>query len=220
MSATFADLSLAAYCPRKLYYARREDRTPPPVADDARALAARYPDLLLASDTALGTYDLAVSPATFRASLRRARDRIDRWSALVDPAETDVLVEGRRARGRIDKVLADPPAPALVSPGEPPETGVWEPQSVRAVAAAKALAWREQRPVETAFVEYPRYGTIRRLHLTGERRGAYRRALDALREMDGPPPRLHDDAKCGSCEYADQCGVRTRSLRSLLSPTG
>lgn len=220
MPVTFADLSLAAYCPRKLYYARREDRTPPPAADRARALATQYPDLLLASDVALETHDLAVDPAAFRRSLRRARDRLDRWDGLVDPAETDVVVEGRHARGRIDKVLADPPAPVRVSPGEPPDNGVWEPQSVGAVAAAKALAWRERRPVETAYVEYPRYGVVRRIHLTGERKGAYRRALDALREMAGPPPRLHDDAKCGSCEYAERCGVRTRSLRSLLSPTG
>mgnify|MGYP000536634911 CR=1 FL=1 len=34
-----------------------------------------------------------------------------------------------------------PPTPTIVSPGDPPDAGVWKPHSVQAVAAAKALAW-------------------------------------------------------------------------------
>lgn len=216
----FADLALAAYCPRKCYYRRRDARETPPVQDRARDLAGRYPTLLVASDAALASLDLAVPPAAFRRALSRTRDRLDAWSSIVDPPERDVFLSGRTARGRVQKVLYDPLAPVLVSPGEPPETGVWTPQSVRATAAAAALAWREQRSVEVAFVEYPRHGVIRRITVSGRRRGEFRRALDAVRALDGPPPRLHDDAKCGACEYADQCGVQTRSLRSLLAPGG
>lgn len=216
----FADLALATYCPRQLYYARRDDREPPPEAARARELAGRYPDLRVASDTALSTLDLAVPPAEFRHGLERAAGRLDRWADLVDPAETDVFLRGKDAHGRVAKTLADPPAPSLVSPGDPPPTGVWAPQSVRATAAALALSWREGTPVECAFVEYPRHGVVRRVKLTGARRGAYRRALASVRSMEGPPERLHDDAKCAACEYAHDCGVETRSLRSLLSPTG
>lgn len=214
---TFGDLATATYCQRKLYYARREDdRSPPARATEARRLAGQYPDLLVASDTALQTFDLAVPPETFRENLERAATRYDRWSDLVAPPETNVLVTGKDCRGRIHKILADPAVPVLVSPGRPPDQGVWAPQGVRAVAAAKALSWRERRQVEVAFVEYPFHGIVRRVALTTRRIAAYRRMLRAVRSLDGPPPRIHDDAKCGACEYRASCGVQTRSLRSLL----
>ncbi|MFB6094329.1 MAG: hypothetical protein ABEJ77_05255 [Halanaeroarchaeum sp.] len=212
-----SDLALAAFCPRQLYYARRGDRTPPPAAAAARELAHSYPALLVASDAAIRTHDVALEPAAYREALASTRDRVPDWDALVDPPETDVLLEGREVIGRLDKVIDDPLAPVLVSPGTPPETGVWRPQSVRAVGAAAALAWREGSAVETAFVEYPRHGVIRRLSIGTRRRAAYRRTLRTVQEMAGPPPRRRDRERCESCEYAAECGVRTRSLRSLLA---
>lgn len=214
---SLSDLAVAAYCPRKLYYARRGDRSTPAAAERARELSRSYSTLTVASDAALASMDLAVSPDTYRARLERLRTRLEAWESLVDPPETDVYVRGKDVHGRLGKIVADPLAPVHVSPGAPPETGVWEPQSVRAVAAAKALAWREESPVETAYVEYPRHGVVRRIPLTTRRKAAYRRALRAVRALDGPPPRLHDDGKCDACEYADDCGVATRSLRSMLS---
>ncbi|MFB6134362.1 MAG: hypothetical protein ABEJ55_05185 [Halanaeroarchaeum sp.] len=215
-----SDVAMAAYCPRKLYYARTGDRSPPPEYDRALELSRSYPALLGASDAALSTMGLAVEPAEYRRRLARARDRLDSWTDLVDPAAVDVSVTGKDVHGRIPKVLDDPPTPVLVSPGEPPENGVWEPQSVRAVGAAKALAWRERTPVEWAVVEYPLSGVVRRVDLTTRKRAAFRRAVRAARAIDAPPPRLHDGAKCEACGVAERCGVRTRSLRSLLSVSG
>jgi CRISPR-associated exonuclease Cas4 len=219
-SVPFSDLAIAAYCPRKLFYARQDDRTPPDVTERARDLSRSYPDLLVASDVALSSMGLAVDPAAFRQALERSRDRLVAWESLVTPAETDVFVRGKDVHGRLGKVLDDPVAPVLVSPGAPPESGIWHPQSVRSVAAAKALAWREETPVEAAFVEYPLHGTVRRVSITTRRKADYRRTLRAVRALDGPPPRRHDDSKCASCEYAGECGVKTRSLRSLLSVSG
>lgn len=210
----FSDLALATYCPRKLYYRRREaSRGDPPVAAQARSLAANYGRLRSGEP---GTYAaaLAVAPQVARERLDRAADRFDAFPDLVDPAESTVLVRGKDALGRVDKIL--PGAVSVVSPGDPPDEGVWKPQSVRAVAAAKAVSWREGEHITTAFVEYPRHGVIRKLALTGRRSAAYRRALRTVRALDGPPARLHDDAKCASCEYQSSCGVKTRTLRSLL----
>ncbi|HMB51380.1 MAG TPA: hypothetical protein VKM69_12040, partial [Natronoarchaeum rubrum] len=116
----------------------------------------------------------------------------------------------------VHKLLDNPPRPSLISAGSPPEQGVWEAQSVHAVAAAKALAWEREQPVERAYVEYPAHGVVRPIDLTVRRKARYRKAIRTLESIDGPPPRLRDDAKCDSCEYADECGVRTRSLRSML----
>jgi CRISPR-associated exonuclease Cas4 len=88
---------------------------------------------------------------------------------------------------------------------------------VKAVGAAKALAWERETAVDRAYVEYPRHGVIRSVSLSTRNKAAYRRTLRAVRSMDGPPPRVDDDSKCDSCRFAEQCGVRTRSLKSLLT---
>ncbi|WP_439027862.1 CRISPR-associated protein Cas4 [Haloarchaeobius sp. DT45] len=212
----FSDLRLATYCPRKLYYARRGDREPPDEVAEIRELAFRYRDLLNATDAELRALPIERTPATYRRTLRRTRARIDRFDALCDPADRDVFLTGQNCRGIAQKVLSNPPEPALVSPGTPPENGIWEPQSVWAVAAAKALAWETGQPVARAFVEYPAVGEIRAVRMTGGRKAAFQRARRTLDAIDGPPPRLRNSPKCDSCEYATECGVKTRSLRSLL----
>ncbi len=212
----FSELALATYCPRKLYYQQQHGWDPPDVSD-RRALAFRYPELVDADDATLSALPIDLPPATYRERLATARDRVDEWSSLADPDRRDVLLTGREARGIAHKVIdGDPPIPSLVFTGTPPDEGVWTSQTVRVVAAAKALAWECQREVPRAYVEYPTHGVIRPVRLTTRRKAAYRKAVRAVESLDGPPPRLRNRAKCDPCEYADECGVRTRSLRSLL----
>jgi CRISPR-associated exonuclease Cas4 len=213
---TFREVETAAYCPRKLYYRRRSG--PPDVPDEVaacRSLAFEY-ERLLTDDAALLAAPVEVSPTTFRSRLGTARARLDCWDALVDPPEREAMLEGRDVRGVAHKLLEEPLAPSLVFAGRPPETGVWEPQSVRLVAAAKALAWERQRSVDRAFAEYPAYGVVREVSLSTRRKAAYREALRTADSVDAPPARTDDDAKCAPCEFREGCGVRTRSLRSLL----
>ncbi len=217
----FTDLETSAYCPRKLYYRRtRGDEEPPEEAAEAarriREIAFRYPELL--DPTSEMPPEVEATPTQFRTRLSCARERFDHevWSGLAEPDARDVFLEGKEARGIAHKVFGDPPTPSLVFAGEPPDRGVWEPQGVRAVAAAKALAWERQRPVERAFAEYPAYGVVREVRLTTRRKAAYRRAVRVAESMDGPPARVDSDGKCRACEYRATCGTRTRSLRSLL----
>ena len=212
----FGDLRTAAYCPRKCYYRQRDDdRDPPPEVERRRDLAFRYPDLL--DDADLAGEPIAVTPTQYRSNLSCAKARFDAFDALCRPDARDVFLTGRECRGIAQKVLElESPTPSLLSTGSPPENGVWHPQTVYAVAAAKALAFERETPVERAFVEYPTHGIVREVPLTTRRKAAYRGAVRTLESIDGPPPRLDDDAKCEPCEYHEECGVRTRSLRSLL----
>lgn len=222
MTHAFSALGTAAYCLRQCYYARREGdlETVPEAVQRVRELAYRYDELLAADDAALREAPLAVSPIRFRRNLGRARARLDRFDELVDPARRDVYLEGRDAHGVAHKVLAggdgEPPLPSLVSPGSPPDRGVYEPQSVRAVAAAKALAAERERPIERVLYEFPAYGIVRTVRLSTRRKAGYRRTIRALDAMDGPPPRVDDDGKCEPCRYRAECGVPTRTLRSKL----
>jgi CRISPR-associated exonuclease Cas4 len=221
-----SDLATAAYCPRQLYYQRSDDdREPPDEARDRQNLAFRYDELRQADDASLRDTPIDIFPDEYRARLERLSSRDD-WTQLVEPTETRVYLRGRDCHGMAYKLLAGrgdessedaaPPIPTLVSPGDPPENGVWHRQTVRAVGLAKALAWEEKREVPRALVEYPAHAVVREVRLTTRKKAAYREALRVARSIDGPPPRLRDTSKCESCDYRDQCGVKTRSLRSLL----
>ncbi|MFB6139961.1 MAG: hypothetical protein ABEJ26_05955 [Halosimplex sp.] len=215
---TFRDVSTAAYCPRKLYYRHRDPAADEGVPQRVRArrdLAFRYPELL-DSDPEVQAAPIEVTPTQYRSRLGRLRARLDAWDALTDPAGREVFLEGRECRGVAHKVLEDPVRPSLVFAGAPPEAGAWEPQTVRLVAAAKALAWERETTVESAFAEYPAYGVIRRIPLTTRRKATYRSAVRTADAIDGPPSRTPNREKCSPCDYRERCGVRTRSLRSML----
>jgi CRISPR-associated exonuclease Cas4 len=214
---TFREVAVAAYCPRKLYYRRRASEAElgaPPEVERIRALAHRYPELL-ADGAALERAPIDVTPTQLRSRLGAAKARLDAWEALADPPARDVLVDGADCRGRIHKRLPGPSL-SLVFAGEPPEHGVWHPQTVRLVAAARALADEREAPVERVYAEYPAHGVVRAVRVDRRRRGAYRAALRTARSIDGPPARTQQTAKCEPCDFADRCGVSTASLLSKL----
>ncbi|MFA1612148.1 hypothetical protein [Halobellus rubicundus] len=249
----FSHLARAAYCPRQLYYARRDDDLSPPEDVAAvRDLAFAYDRLRGMRDERLADRPIAVPPAEYRANLATVAERDD-YAALAEPAVRDAFLRGRDCHGIAHKVIGvDPegaaeagsgadgasddvdagddgansvadgdrngvsPTPVVISPGAPPERGVWEPQRVRAVAAAKALAWERERDIPTALVEYPAHGVVRTVRLTTRNKSAYRRVLWTVRSMSGVPSRTHEKSKCEACEYRGACGTKTRSLKTML----
>lgn len=216
----FRDIETAAYCPRKLYYRRcsPDEVEVPDVVGQRREIAFEYERLLEDSDR-LRELPLAVTPTQFRSRLGCVRARLDRWDDLVDPVETRTFLAGRECRGIVHKLLrseSEPPSLSMVFAGEPPDRGVWKPQSARLVAAAKALSWEEKTAVRSVYAEYPAWGVIRRIEVGPRRTGAYREAVRIADSIDGPPARIRNEARCEPCEFRPECGVRSRSVRSLL----
>ncbi|ERG89198.1 MAG: hypothetical protein J07HX5_01352 [halophilic archaeon J07HX5] len=212
---TFRDLETAVYCPRKLYYRRRAgDTSAVPDGDrPCRELAFEY-ERLLANTDHLREAPIVPTPTQYRSRLGRAKARLN-WQRLVDPVEHEVVVTGRECCGIVDKLLAGPTV-SLVFTGRPPAVGVRASQSVRLVAAAMALAHEYETTVDTTVAEYPAYGVIRPVDITPPRRAAYHEALAVADAVDGPPSRTQAGSKCKACAYSGRCGVRTRSLTSLL----
>jgi len=213
----FREVETAAYCPRKLYYRLRSPaESTPETVERRRELAFEY-ERLLSDDRALRRAPIEVTPTTFRSRLGCARASFDCWDELVDPPERELFVRGRECQGIVHKLIeTDPPTLSLCFGGRPPERGVWEPQSVRLMAAAKALSWEREQSVTRAFAEYPAYGVIREVEVDARRVAAYRAAVRTADAIDGPPARVDNRSKCTPCEFRADCGVRTRSLRSLL----
>ena len=216
---SFRDVETAAYCPRKLYYRRKspDDVDVPAEVEQVRELAFKY-ETLLASDEPLEEAPLDVTPTQFRSNLGCARASLDCWDDLTAPARSNVFVSGRECYGIVHKIIeSDAPSLSLVFAGKPPKQGVWEPQSVRLMAAAKALSWEREQAVERVYAEYPAHGVVREIDVDTRRSAAYRMAVRTADAIDGPPARTKQRSKCEPCEYLERCGVRTRSLRSLLN---
>ncbi|WP_336327857.1 CRISPR-associated protein Cas4 [Halovenus sp. HT40] len=213
----FRDIETATYCPRKLYYRKRDpdEKEIPEIVGERRQIAYEY-ESLLADDEAVRNAPLEVTPTQFRSRLGCARAKLDRWDELADPPEREAFLSGRECRGIVHKRLTDPPSLSLVFAGQPPENGIWRPQSARLVAGAKALSWEEETAVESVYAEYPAYGVIRQVGIDARRTAAYREAVRIADSIDGPPARIGNESKCTPCEYRGECGVKTRSLRSLL----
>lgn len=214
----FRDVETAAYCPRKLYYRKRSPETDstPESVQKRRELAFEY-DRLLSGERELRQEPIEVTPTTFRSRIGCTRASLDCWDELADPTARDVFVRGRECQGVVHKVLeTEPPTLSLCFGGRPPGQGVWKPQSVRLVAAAKALSWERELEIERAFAEYPAHGVVREVEMSTRRVAAYRAAVRTADAIDGPPPRTSNRSKCEPCGFRADCGVKTRSLRSLL----
>ncbi len=214
----FRAVETAAYCPRKLYYRRQspEEISIPDAVEQRRELAFNY-EHLLADEDALAEAPLEVTPTQFRSRVGCAKAKFPEWEQLVNPADRDTYLRGRDCHGIAHKLLnTDDPSLSMVFAGEPPETGVWKPQSVKLMAAAKALSWELQEEIQFVFAEYPAYGVIRRVPVDARRTADYREAVRVADSIDGPPARVTNRSKCQHCEFAGQCGVKTRSVRSLL----
>lgn len=213
---TVSALSLGAYCLRKLHYRQECGWDDGADQTTTRSLASKYPALLSGR---VPRNRLGSNPDSVAAALRGSRDRLPAvWPTLRDTAPSRNRLQGQDCSGIAARVIdTDPPVPTFLSSGQPPAEGVWHRHSVRAVGLAKALAWERHCTVARTLVEYPRFGVIRSVPLTGRRRAAFRRVLRAVKTMDDPPSRTDDTAKCESCEFRDRCGVRSRSLRSRLT---
>ena len=217
---SFRDIEAAAYCPRKLYYRRTapKEEERPAIVGKRREIAFEY-DQLLDDRNRLRSAPIEVTPTQFRSRLGCAQAKLDSWDELLDPKDAEVFLSGRECRGIAHKILSpesDSPSLSLVFAGQPPENGIWKPQSVRLMAAAKALSWEEKTAVETVYAEYPAYGVIRKVDVDARRTAAYREAVRIADSIGGPPARIKNESKCEPCEFRPQCGVKSRSLRSLL----
>lgn len=214
----------SAYCRRQAYYRMRDEPPEPsPEQQAVRELAYHYPEFLESpSETQreLGHPDLNQDALE---SLRVARQELSEWREIARPAREEHYVEGDHLHGTTDKVVrvsgedgGEEYAASLVKAGSPPRNGVWRPTRVEAAAAARLLEY-EFPTASRAYVEYPRYGVIRCVGLGVRDYRVLERTLEALEfAEDRVPSRTRNRAKCRSCSYREECGVRTESLISML----
>lgn len=221
-----SEVRRAVYCGRQAYYESRRDacRVPSPETRVLREVAYVYPTLVESPEEALRhaeeTAGVSVSLDLTDAAdkLAEVRDKNpERWEAVAYPDREEHHFEGESLRGTVDKLSFDGGAlVSLVKTGTPPRNGVWGSERVEA-AAFKRLVSRIHDVGGVVF-EYPRVGALRRVDVGRDDVRALERALETLEDIkeDVPPSRTDNRSKCESCDFREECGVKTKSVLTRL----
>lgn len=228
MSFHVSEVRNAIYCGRQAYYeARREAcRLPSPETRILRELAYVYPILAdspddalrRAEDTAGVSVSLDISGAADALAERRD-DNPELWDVVARPDREERYLENERLRGTVDKLSFDDDGGAvasLVKTGTPPANGVWSSERVEAAAIHELVS--TSYDVSCVVVEYPRVGALRRVEVGSDDERTLERAIETLEEIEKgvPPSRTDNRSKCESCDFKEECGVKTKSVLTRL----
>lgn len=198
---------------------------PSPETRVLREVAYLYPTVVESPDDAIqracnvAGVEVALELSEAAERLSGARDeRPSVWDDVAHPDREERYIEGDRLCGTVDKMSFgdDGVTVSVVKTGEPPRNGVWSTDRVEAAAVRRIVS--SVHDFRRVIIEYPRVGAVREVEVGRDDERTLERALDTLEEIDDgvPPSRTDDRAKCGPCDFSDECGVETRSVLRRL----
>lgn len=166
------------------------------------------------------------------------RDSISRIASvprdLITPCDIEVELRSDRLglSGVLDRLVRPEPQrrgllgmllggedqliPSVVRTGRSPVEGVWRRDRIQLAGYAMLLEEHFGVGVSTGQVEYVREGEIRRVHIRGMDRSRALWVRDRVREIRGGEIPDVNGEKCGSCEMAGICGVRSSVVSRML----
>jgi len=222
-----SEVRRAVYCGRQAYYESQREacRVPSPETRVLREVAYLYPTVVESPDDALRraeeTADVSTSLDLTDAAEALAEVREDEpelWEAVAHPDREERYFDGGSLRGTVDKLSFgdDGVLVSVVKTGTPPRNGVWG--SERAEAAAVQRVVSHTHDVRGVVFEYPRVGALRHVEVGRDDARALERALERLEDIEKgvPPSRTENRKKCESCDFREECGVKTKSVLTRL----
>jgi len=216
----------AVYCGRQAYYeAQREAcRIPSPKTRVVRELAHLYPTVVESPDEASrrarenAGVSLSLDLSDASDALAEARDDSELWDIVAYPDREERYVESDVLHGTVDKLsfTEEGVVVSVVKTGAPPANGVWQSEHVEAAAFERLVSATQN--VRFVVVEYPRSGALRRVEVGKDDVRALERARETLEEIGKgiPPSRTDNRSKCESCDFKQECGVKTKSVLTRL----
>lgn len=222
-----SEVRRSTYCGRQAYYESQREacRIPSPETRVLREVAHIYPlvidspaDALRRAERRTGvSVPLDLTDAADALAEER-EENPERWEAVAHPDREERYFEGEDLHGAVDKLSfgGDGVLVSVVKTGTPPRNGVWGSERVEA-AAVRRMVSREHEFGGVVF-EYPRVGALRRVELGRDDVRALERALETLDGIENgvPPSRTDNRSKCESCDFREECGVKTKSVLTRL----
>ena len=224
-----SEVRRAIYCGRQAYYESQREacRIPSPETRVLREVAYLYPTVVESPEDALRRAEETAGVSTSLDMSEAAEALADEreknpglWEAVAHPDREERYFEGNSLRGTVEKLSfgddGEGVLASVVKTGTPPPNGVW--RSERAEAAAVRRMVSREYDLRGVVFEYPRVGALRRVEVGRDDARTLERALERLEDIEKgvPPSRTENRNKCESCEFKDECGVKTKSVLTRL----
>lgn len=129
----------------------------------------------------------------------------------IDPVKTDPILYSERIglSGMPSKLVchAGHVVPSVIKTGKHPENGVWNNDRLQIAAFAMLVEEKYGKTVEYGFVEYARYGVVRKVIVrANDRRQILKIANRVKKIKDGTMPDKKESTLCEHCNYSEMCG--------------
>ena len=145
----------------------------------------------------------------------------EEFLSCIDPVKTDPILYSERIglSGMPAKLVchAENVVPSVIKTGKYPENGVWNNDRLHIGALAMLVEEEYGKTVEYGFVEYARYGIVRKVIVRANDRRQILKIGNRVRKIkDGTMPDKKESLLCEHCNFSDMCskGSMKASLAS------
>jgi CRISPR-associated exonuclease Cas4 len=114
--------------------------------------------------------------------------------------------------GRPDKLIEinNSHIPSIIKTGNIPENGVWRSDRLQLTAYAMLVEEIYNTTVEHGFVEYARWGKVRKVLIKRYERRNVLQIRNKIRKIhEGFMPERPNDAPCSHCGFKEMCDVKS-----------
>jgi CRISPR-associated exonuclease Cas4 len=99
--------------------------------------------------------------------------------------------------------------PSIIKTGNYPENGVWKNDRLQLAALAILVENEYQNSVEHGFVEYARYGIVRRVKIRPDDRRQVLKVRNRVEKIkDGTMPERKESQLCDKCNFSQMCSTK------------
>ncbi len=141
--------------------------------------------------------------------------------SCIDPVKTDpILYSGRIGLSGMPAKLvchARNVVPSVIKTGKYPENGVWNNDRLHVGALAMLVEEEYGKTVEYGFVEYARYGIVRKVIVRANDRRQILKIGNRVKKIkDGTMPDKKESSLCEYCNFSEMCSKCSKKV-SLAS---
>ncbi|MBN2488397.1 MAG: Dna2/Cas4 domain-containing protein [Methanosarcinaceae archaeon] len=99
--------------------------------------------------------------------------------------------------------------PSIIKTGNYPENGVWKNDRLHLAALAMLVENEYKNAVEHGFVEYARYGIVRRVKIRPDDRRQVLKVRNRVEKIkDGTMPERKESQLCDKCNFSQMCSTK------------
>ncbi|MDF1533187.1 MAG: Dna2/Cas4 domain-containing protein [Methanosarcinaceae archaeon] len=130
--------------------------------------------------------------------------------SCIDPVKTDPILYSERIglSGMPSKLVchAGNVIPSVIKIGKCPENGVWNNDRLHVAALAMLVEEEYGKTVEYGFVEYARYGIVRKVIVRANDRRQILKIGNRVKKIkDGTMPDKKESPLCEHCNFSEMC---------------